>query len=102
MAKTRVDFQNFLEDLSGDRNVYYQPPSNLRMNYPATRYKLADIVNIHADNLVYNQKTAYQVTRITEDPDDPVVKKLSELPFSDFDRSYVADNLNHFVFTIFF
>ena len=102
MPKTRIDFQTFLEELKGDRNVYFQPPPSLQMKYPAIRYSLSDIENTHADNLVYLQGTAYQLIYITKNPDDVMIKTLSQLPMCTFDRFYTADNLNHYSFTIFF
>lgn len=102
MGKTRLDFQTFLETLKGDRNVYFQPPSNVRMNYPAIRYNLADIKNIDADNLPYLQGTAYQLMYITYDPDDGMIKTISQLPLCRFNQFYTADNLNHYVYTIFY
>ena len=102
MAKTRLDFQNFLETLKGDRKVYFQPPPSVRMEYPAIRYKLYTIRNTNADNLAYLQDNGYEMIYITKDPDDPMVKKLSDLPMCSFDRFYTSDNLNHFVFIIFY
>lgn len=102
MSKTRLDFQTFLETFKGDKNVYFQPPPSLRMNYPAIRYKLYTISNTRADNLSYLQATGYEMTYITKNPDDPMVKSLSKLPMCTFDRFYTADNLNHFSFIIFY
>lgn len=102
MGKTRLEFQAFLETLKGDRNVYYQPPPSFMMNYPAIVYKLANLKNTPADNLPYLQKTAYQLTYITDDPDDVMVKTISKLPLCGFDRWYPADNLNHYVYTIYY
>lgn len=102
MSKTRLDFQQFLEDFNGNRNVYYKPPPSIIMKYPATVYKLANIVNTYADNSPYFQRTAYDLTYITEDPDDPKVQELSNLPMCTFNRFFTADNLNHFNYTIYF
>lgn len=102
MPKTRLDFQTFLETLKGDRNVYFQPPPSVKMNYPAIVYNLADIENNHADNLSYIQNTSYTLTYITKDPDDVMIKTLLKLPMCIFDRFYTADNLNHYIYTIFY
>lgn len=81
-------------------NVYYQPPSNGEMNYPAIKYSREDIRNTHADDEVYTQSNMYMVTVIDEDPDSEIVEKLSKFPRCRFVRHYVSDNLNHDVFTI--
>jgi len=31
---TRLELQNLLENILGSRNVYFQPPENLKLNYP--------------------------------------------------------------------
>jgi len=102
MAKDRLDLQALFESLIGSRNVYFQPPASVRMNYPCIRYNLAIIDNMPADNTRYLQGTAYNVIYITYNPDDAMIKILSQLPMSKFDRWYAADNLNHYVYTIFY
>lgn len=98
----RLELQTLLEGLLGSRNVYFQPPSSVHMNYPAIVYSRDDIWNDHADNLPYMQTTGYQVIVIDEDPDSEIVKKVANLPRCSYDRNYVADNLNHDVFTLFY
>lgn len=102
MPKTRLEFQTFLETFKGDRNVYFQPPPSVQMKYPAIKYSLSDIGNIHADNLSYIQRKAYQLIYITKNPDDPMIDSISQLPMCEFDRHYTSDNLNHYSFTIFY
>ena len=102
MTKTRLELQEFLEILKGDKHVYFQPPESFKMVYPAIRYKLANIDNTHADNRVYLQGTAYQLTYITKDPEDVMIKTLSQLPKCTFDRFFVADNLNHYFYTLYY
>ena len=36
--KNRIELQTLLEELLGSKNVYYQPPNNLSMSYPAILY----------------------------------------------------------------
>lgn len=98
----RLKLQTLLEELLGSRNVYFQPPSSVRMKYPAIVYSRDDIRNDHANNQTYMQSTAYQVTVIDSDPDSEIVKKVANLPMCAFDRHYVADNLNHDTFTLYY
>lgn len=102
MAKTRLEFQQFLEDFKGDRNVYFQPPSTVLMKFPAIRYNLAQINDLPADNIDYQDFTGYMMTYITSNPDDPMIRKLAKLQYCRLDRWYVIDNLNHYVYTIFY
>lgn len=99
--ESRLRLQAKLEELLGSKNVYFQPPQNIRMQYPAIVYSLSNIRNTFADDAVYSQSYFYQLTVIDYDPDSEIVKKVSKLPTISFDRFYTSDNLNHTVFTIY-
>lgn len=95
----RRDFHNRLERL-GCR-AYFQPPSNVSMGYPCIVYELDRIVKKRADNGVYLNTRRYQVKLITKNPDDPMVDALASMVYSEFERHYTIDTLNHFVFSIY-
>ena len=99
---TRIDLQNILEELLGSRNVYYQPPESLKMSYPAIVYSRKTIDNSYANNSVYKQNYAYEITVIDKNPDSEIVNKVSKLPTCRFDRHFKSDNLNHDVFTLYY
>lgn len=99
---TRLDLHELLCDCLGSRNVYFQPPESIKMQYPAIVYSRDDIENDHANNGTYIQSTAYNIIVIDPDPDSEVVQKVSKLPMCTFDRHYAADNLNHDSFTIYY
>lgn len=99
---TRVELQRLLEEVLGSRNVYFQPPSNLRMNYPAIVYRRNRIENRSANNATYTQSNSYQITVIDANPDSEIVTKVSQLPMCRHDRNFASDNLNHDVFIIYF
>lgn len=99
---SRLDLQTKLETLLGSKNVYYQPPASVRMNYPAIIYSRSNIENRHADDDVYMQAYFYEVVVIDEDPDSEVIENISKLPGCRFDRHYTSDNLNHDVFTLYY
>ena len=98
----REDLQKLLENVLGSRNVYYQPPSNITMKYPAIVFSRDRIDNRFANDDVYGQSFGYLVTVIDRDPDSKIVQRLSVLPYCRFNRHFVSDNLNHNVFTIYF
>ena len=98
----RLDLQALLEDLLGSRNVYYQPPESVKMNYPAIVYALEDIENTFADDGVYLSLKKYLLTVIDKNPDNVFVDKVAALPTCRFERHYTSDNLNHYVFIIYF
>lgn len=99
---SRLDLQALLEDILGSRNVYFQPPDSVAMKYPAIRYSLSNIENVNANDLPYKQSKTYEVILIDSDPDSQYVDRISQLQYCRFDRYYPADNLNHYVFTLYY
>lgn len=98
----RLDLQAELEELLGSRNVYFQPPASVRINYPAIVYTRSDIDNTFADDSVYMQSHFYEVTVIDEDPDSKIVDSVSKLPTCRFSRHFTSENLNHDTFIIYY
>lgn len=90
----------FMYDI-GCPNVYFQPPQNIQMHYPAIVYHRERIENVHANDSVYKQDTCYRATVIDKDPDSEFVKRLSMLLKCIYDRSYKSNNLNHDVFILY-
>ena len=86
----------------GSRHVYFQPPSNVTMSYPCIVYERHDINNTEADNDIYLQKVQYTVTVIDRNPDSPIVKRMAKFRNARFKSHYVADNLNHDSFEIYY
>lgn len=99
---TRLELQALLEVLLGSRNVYYQEPQNVKMQYPAIVYHLSDIQTRHASNLPYQQTNQYLVTVIDRDVDSAIRDKVKRLPLSSFERAFVVDKLHHFNFNLFY
>ena len=98
----REELQSILEDILGSSEVYFQPPENLKINYPAIVYSLDGITTFSSDNKPYVLFDSYQVTMIDKNPVNDIVKKIAKLPFCRFERSFRSDNLNHYVFKIFY
>lgn len=99
---SRLQLQTLLEEILGSNNVYYQPPETIRMQYPAIVYSLNSIDNDNADDAPYIQSRSYEIILIERDPDSETINKLSKLPMCRFNRHYKADNLNHYVFTLYY
>lgn len=98
----RLELQSLLEELLGSSEVYYQAPESIKMSYPAIRYSKSAIRKLNANDRAYSMRDCYQLMVIAKLPDDPVIKKLLELPYCSYDRHYIADNLNHDVLTIYY
>ena len=98
---SRLALQNKLEELNNNKNVYFQPPENLKMNYPAIKYSLDKIDEKFANNRRYISIRRYSLIVISRKPDPEIINKLLDLPMCTFDRPYVSDNLYHYSFTIY-
>lgn len=96
----RVAFNDFLKTIS--TNVYFQPPSNMTIAYPAIIYKRRDINKLRANNKTYRLDSSYDVTVIDKNPDSPIASKLLELDYCEFDRQFITDGLNHVSFIIYY
>lgn len=94
--------QTRLEELLGSRNVYSNPPEGSKMGYPAIRYSKKKVDVKHASNVIHTAMNCYEVIVISRMPDDPVIKKLMELPYCSYDRQYKANNLIHDVLTLYY
>lgn len=100
MAQPRLSLQSLLEVLTD--HVYFQPPSNAQMEYPCIMYSRDGVFTDHADNGLYRHAKRYQVTVVDRDPDTEIADKVEALPYVTFQRFFAADDLNHYVFTLFF
>ena len=98
----RLELQLLLEEILGSRNVYFQPPYNLQLQYPCIIYDRDNADSKFADNKLYSYTTRYKVTVIDLDPDSPLPIQIANIPLCLYDRFYTSDNLNHDVFTLFF
>jgi hypothetical protein len=83
-------------------NVYHQPPSSVRMNYPCIKYELSDIRTDYADSTKYKNKKQYTVTIMDTNPDTTLLEDLLQMEYCSFDTHFAVDNLHHFVFTLFY
>jgi hypothetical protein len=98
----RVDLQTLLEGVLGSSNVYFQPPSNLQMQYPCIVYAQDKAKTEFADNSPYSRAKRYQVTVIARNPDTLIPDDIGQLPLSSLNRIFTADNLHHYVFNLYF
>lgn len=98
----RLAFHKTLCDLVGPGvNVYYQPPSTIKIKYPCIVYKLSYIENLYADDIALRSIPRYDLTIIDRDPDSLLMDKISSLPYCSFDRSFTSDGLNHMVYRVY-
>ena len=96
----REELQCLLEHFAD--NVYFQPPTNISIKYPAIIYSRRDVEKDRADNKTYRLKPSYNITVIDRNPDSCIVQHLLELDYCEFERQYVYDGLNHTILTLSF
>lgn len=99
----RLDLHKELRELLDSANVYFQPPASLSMKYPCIKYSLTSIDIRHADDSNYTNDRQYTIMVIDSNPDSEIPDRiLNHFRMCSFDRSYTADNLNHFVLTLYY
>lgn len=98
----RLKLQSDLEEILGSRNVYFQPPSSISMEYPCIVYSYSDYMEVHSDNITYFERDKYSVVLISKDPLPEIeLRKLKDMPYSSFERHYSSDNLHHFAYVVY-
>ena len=98
----RLKLQTLLESIKGVSKAYFQPPETVKMSYPCIVYSLDADKGLHANNKLYFLRKRYMLTVIDKNPDSVIPDAVRGLSYCDFERSYKKDNLNHWVFTIYF
>lgn len=101
MGRPRIELQQLLLTM-GATEVYFQQPNNKQMQYPCILYNIDDVSTQYADNKPHRSDTRYMVTIVDRDPDSEIPQRIALLPLCSFSRFYTADNLNHFVYNLYF
>lgn len=101
MADTRLNLDNELRAIK--ENVYFQPPESLKLKYPCFIYNLSSITPIYADDKTYKYHRRWQITYVTQKPDDDLIEiMLSRFKMITFDRHFTSDRLNHYIFNLYY
>ncbi len=99
----RLDLHEELCSILGTRNAYFNPPEGVRMQYDAIRYELGGKNLKYANNRVYRIYNQYDGVVITKDPDTTIPDDiLHHFELCSFGRPYIADNLYHYPFTLYY
>lgn len=82
--------------------VKYQPPPGYKLTYPCAVYEQGNGKTTFANNRPYTFTSKYTVKIIDPNPDTPYVEIMAmRFPMCVMDRTFIVDNLNHYVFTIY-
>lgn len=99
----RLKLQQELEELLGSRNVYFQPPESKKLNYDCIIYNRPNIEGMNANNNKYKLTDRYDVMFIYRNPDSEMPHKILEhFSYCSHNRHFVADNLYHDVFSLYY
>lgn len=85
------------------KNVYFQPPSSVQLEYPCIVYKKAIKEKQYADNAMFKMHQTYTITYITRDPDDETDDIILNLPYCSMTGDpFVVENLYHTNYRLYF
>ena len=110
MISRRVMLQHVLEQAEGlaidpklqGPAVYFQPPPTVQLVFPCIIYHLDDVEELYANNKTYKAHDRYLVTVVDPDPDSTIHHFLRDMELTRFSRFYTADNLNHYVYEVYY
>ena len=94
-----------LYSLDISNNVYYNPPTSIRMSYPCFRFAENNTYTIRADNVAYLNHRRWVITYITTDEEEVetvINRMLNHFMMCNNETVYKADNLIHIVFNLYF
>lgn len=100
---SRLELHDEFIELLGSRNVYYQPPASVLMQYKCIRYNRSTDDVKHANNRIYTSTKCYEGVVIGYDPDDDLPDRLRQhFQMCSLGKPYVVNNLYHFPFTLYY
>lgn len=99
---SRLELQKLLEEILGTRSVYFQPPESIKLSYPCIIYERNRGRSFQANDDLYNYRKSYILTVIDKNPDSTIPDEIEKLRYCTFDRFFVADNLPHWTFIIYY
>lgn len=96
-----------LKAVIGSNYVYFQPPESLKLTYPCIVYSLDSSSSNYANDHLYKHVFKYSVIFISKNPDEIITqawvsKMTSSISICSYSRRYIADNLTHDVFDIYY
>lgn len=84
-------------------NVYFQPPANIRLEYPCIIYNKSGKRRFKANDQTYKGTQQYKVLVIDRNPDSVVADEMEEqLQYCGITGYYTIDNLNHTSLTLYY
>jgi len=82
--------------------VYFQPETNIEIEYPCIIYEQDNSRNHFADNIPYSHTKRWQVEVVDEDADSDIPDKVEGLPMCTFQRGFSSAGLYHKFYSLYF
>lgn len=84
-------------------NVYFQPPSTIKMMYPCIVYNKTPKMRHFANDVVYLSQQEYQIMLIENNPDSTVADSIEKhFQHCAINQYYTVDNLNHTTLNLYY
>lgn len=99
---SRDELHEIFVNILGSRNVYFQPPESKKIMYPCIIYKRTKPSVKFANNISYINKKCYSVTVVDANPDSKIPDAIEALTYCSFDRHFTSNNLNHYIYNLYF
>lgn len=100
--RNREELSALLRGVLGSDKLYFQPPESKKLEYPCIVYRLSSIHALYSNNRPYRHYKRYNLTIMDQNPDTKIPDRIRELPMCSFDRHFTKDNLNHYVFNLYY
>lgn len=102
MARPLSELQELLTSLEGVKDAYIQAPTE-GMQYPCVMIERGGLNDVKfADNEKFRILKRYDITVIDRIPDSDIPDLVENIPYTEFNRFFRANGLNHFVFQLYF
>ena len=97
----RYDLQRELEKYAD--NVYFQPPSSIKMTYPCVVYNKISKFREYGNDQAYIKIQGYSVTVMDRDPDSLIADDLEDhFTHCAITQYFTNDNIHHTVLELYY
>lgn len=101
--RSRLTLHTKLCTILGNTHVYYQPPESVKLYYPCIIYELSDVSTFKNDDTSTPTHKLYTIKHIYKDVDDELIDEMiTRFQYCSFNRRFIADNLYHDVFELYY
>lgn len=99
--RTRLELHNEL--LQFVSKAYYQPPSDIRMQYPCVIYAKLTPHTEQANNRLYKKFNFYQLIVVEPDPDSELADRIVDhFQYASINNRAVVDRLHQTTINLYF